>query len=78
MTGSSGSPIATTPQPGWLERNWMHVGAWIGGALAFGAGFYDIEWGRRMGEAAPLLLAGGLGAFGLSGAYAVGAKAPTP
>lgn len=69
---------ASAPGPTWLERNWMHVGAWIGGLLAFGAGFYDIEWGHQLHEAAPLVMAGGLAAFGVSGAFAAGVKVPAP
>lgn len=68
---------AATPAPTWLERNWPHVSAWIGGALAFAAGFYDIEWGHQMAQAAPLVMAGGLAAYGVSGAFAAGVKVPT-
>lgn len=70
---------APTPPPTWLERNWLHLGAWIGGALAFGAGYYDLEWGHQLGEAfSATLVVGGLTAFGVSVAYAAGVRTPGP
>ena len=72
------APTAVEPGPTWLERNWTHVSAWIGGALAFAAGFYDIEWGHQLGQAATLVMAGGLAAYGVSGAFAAGVRVPAP
>jgi len=70
---------APPPAPvSWLERNWPHVSAWIGGAAALGISFYDVEFGRRMVEMDPFILAGGLGAFGVSAAFAAGVKVPGP
>jgi hypothetical protein len=71
-------PAAPVPGPTWLERNWMHAGAWVGGAAAIAVSFYDVEWGRQMVGADPFILASGLGAFGLSVAYAAGVKVPAP
>lgn len=66
------------PAQTWLERNWQHVSAWIGGAAAIGISFYDIEWGHQMAQADPFVLAGGLAAFGVSAAFAAGVKVPAP
>ena len=71
-------PAPPAPAPTWLERNWVHVGAWVGGALAIAISFYDIEWGRQMVEADPFIMVGGLAAYGVSGAFAAGVKVPTP
>jgi hypothetical protein len=54
-----------------------HLAAWAGGLLAFGAAFFDIEWGHHMSsELAVGLLIAGLGAFGVSGAFAAGVRVP--